>query len=137
LGEKAVQFETAIQALPPEGRYEFYLKTAISLDQIPSYIQLDEFRRFIRTYAINVRAARAYCPEPYSGKVTLFVTGSEEKGERTAGWERLSLGGIQIIHQPGRHHDFIYDPHVRVLAEHLKRCMQQALADPLLANPVT
>jgi thioesterase domain-containing protein len=125
LGENTAQFETAIQALPPEARYEFYLKTAISLDKIPPYIHPDEFRRFIHTYAINVRASRAYRPEPYPGKVTLFVTGAEENDERTAGWGRLSLGGIQIIHQPGRHHDFIYDPHVRVLAENLKDCMEQ------------
>lgn len=129
LGADSEQFETAIQLLPPEQRYDYYLETAKSVDRIPPYIRVDEFRRFMNTYATNIKAARAYRPGPYPGKITLFITGSEEDGSRTAGWSDLALGGIEIYHQPGRHHDFIYDPHVRVLAENLRQCMRKAASE--------
>lgn len=125
LQEDAERFETAMKALCPEERYKFYLETGKRLDKIPPYVQIDEFRRFMHTYAINVRAWRAYVPAPYSGKVTLFMTGCEEDDKRTETWRELALGGAEVYRQPGRHNDFIHDPHVRVLAENLRECMRR------------
>ena len=63
-----------------------------------------------------------YKAKPYSGRITLFLSGEEfdySKSLRKA-WARLAAGELEVIIVPGDHHTMINEPHVRVLAARIK-----------------
>ncbi len=106
---------------------EYGRQAGKSINRIPSPIQTSDFRRFLHTYATNVRAGLAYQMNPYPGKVTFFSAGNAMDDDWiTNGWGRLALGGFELHMLPGTHNDFVYEPHVSFLAEELKTCMKQA-----------
>jgi len=86
--------------------------------------QVRQLRQLKRT---NVQASRAYVPQVYAGKLTLFRA---QKQHATAasnpwmGWGKLVTGGIEIHEIPGDHYTMITAPHIDVLAQQLAACMQ-------------
>jgi len=74
---------------------------------------------------LNFLAAKDYVPRVYAGRVTLFWA----TGELTAsydleeGWRELVSGDVEVHEIPGNHIDIIKEPHVRVLAEELRACL--------------
>jgi aspartate racemase len=45
------------------------------------------------------------------------------------GWSKLAAGGLEVHHVPGDHIGILKEPHVQVLAEKLRDCLEQAQAD--------
>ena len=41
------------------------------------------------------------------------------------GWQDLIKGGLEKIRVPGNHLDIVEEPHVRVLAEKLRTCLDR------------
>lgn len=86
-------------------------------------------------YAVKVRKAnftamRRYQPRPYPGRVCLLTTPDSpfaKQGER-GGWQELALGGLDTQVVPGNHSTMLSESHVGVLAETLRRCLQDAQA---------
>ncbi|HEY2953461.1 MAG TPA: amino acid adenylation domain-containing protein, partial [Verrucomicrobiae bacterium] len=79
----------------------------------------------------NFLAAQSYAPKLYPGQVTVFS--SSEKGmaeyyDPQVIWGPLAGGGVQVHTIPGDHVTMIEEPHVRVLAQKLKVCLD-ATAD--------
>jgi amino acid adenylation domain-containing protein len=98
-----------------------YLSATQSQGQIPIDVTLDQFRRFLSIYATNVLAQRRYRPKPYAGRVTLFrANGPNTTPDPTNGWSAYALGGIEVHEFPGRHAQFIYEPHVGELTTKLR-----------------
>lgn len=82
--------------------------------------------------AANTQAYREYVPRVYPGRVTLFRALQPLVGstcESDMGWRRLAGGGLEIHEVPGDHISVIAEPHVRILAEQLKICLDKAQAD--------
>jgi thioesterase domain-containing protein/acyl carrier protein len=100
-----------------------------------------------------IHARKNYVPKPYPGKVTFFLAGdrppryyhdprldresliaagfTDSKNVETVwqqvsalGWGVLAAGGLEIIQVPGKHADIVREPHVPVLAEKLRMCME-------------
>jgi aspartate racemase len=74
----------------------------------------------------NFLAAQSYAPKLYAGRVTVFS--SSEKGmveyyDPQVIWGPLAGGGVQVHTIPGDHVTMIEEPHVRVLAQKLKVCL--------------
>jgi len=42
------------------------------------------------------------------------------------GWSQWAAGGVEVHVVPGNHANMVYKPHVEVLAEKLKACVEQA-----------
>jgi aspartate racemase len=90
-------------------------------------------------------SCRHYIPKAYQGQITLFrvsegpiarhsATGHPTGNSYVGGWDKLAAGGVQVYDIPGMHgtdkqgriNTFLQDPHVQVLADQLKVCIQVA-----------
>jgi amino acid adenylation domain-containing protein len=75
------------------------------------------------------RAVARYQPESYPGRVHLFLAErkeiSEAQDSRLA-WGNLAKGGAEALTVPGTHQSMLHEPHIAVLAGHVRRCLEAA-----------
>jgi thioesterase domain-containing protein len=71
----------------------------------------------------NSQATYRYSPKPYANPVTLFRA-AEQPGslehEPTLGWNALA-SDIRVHEVPGNHLSLLKQPHVQLLAQHLRQ----------------
>jgi thioesterase domain-containing protein/acyl carrier protein len=83
-----------------------------------------------RVREANREAITHYKPQFYSGRVTLFLANEDTSRAFTDSrlvWSELAAEAeIRIV--PGNHDSFIKEPHVSVLAQQLRSCLQRAQA---------
>jgi aspartate racemase len=80
----------------------------------------------------NNKLARAYTLQVYPGQVTLFRANDQAARydqSSDLGWSAMALGGVDIHEVPGDHLGIFEEPHVQVLAEKLRTCIDKALQD--------
>jgi thioesterase domain-containing protein len=69
-----------------------------------------------------------YRPLVYPGRLTFFGCHTRlfysDNPERV--WGRLAAGGVEIRVVPGNHLTTLREPHVRILAEELRVCLDKA-----------
>jgi aspartate racemase len=75
----------------------------------------------------NSLAVRAYTPQVYDGKVTLFWASADLRSslDLVEGWRALAGGGIEVHEIPGSHLDIVKEPHVQQLAKKLSYCLNR------------
>jgi thioesterase domain-containing protein/acyl carrier protein len=81
----------------------------------------------------NMKAVRAYLPQPYAGKITQFLCGDgphRSFEDRRLAWSSLAAAGLEIHIVPGNHLTMVEEPHVRVLARELQACLDRADGAP-------
>ena len=79
---------------------------------------------------INFAAVKDYVPQTFAGDVTLFLaTDLTADYDLHDGWRELVEGRIEKHEITGNHINIIKEPHVRVLAEKLKVCLERAQQD--------
>jgi amino acid adenylation domain-containing protein len=72
-----------LRQLTPDERLAAVLREARRRDMVPPDITLSQFRRFIEMLYTHNRAWRNYTPQPYDGRITLFVADTMiEHGEQ-------------------------------------------------------
>jgi aspartate racemase len=84
---------------------------------------------FAKRIEAHYRAMRAYVPQVFPGRVTLFRARTRPLfglHGRDLGWAALAGQGLDIVEIPGNHESILQDPHVRVLAERLMEYLQKA-----------
>jgi aspartate racemase len=98
---------------------------------IPSQI-----RRIQRVRDTQMRALWNYKPEVYPGRITYFLREefSNNPPARIGSWDELADGGLDVRIVPGDrnfggHGNIFRKPHVRVLAEQLRVCLDKAQAE--------
>ncbi|MCU0533550.1 MAG: condensation domain-containing protein [Hydrococcus sp. Prado102] len=88
----------------------------------------------------NMQAKRGYRAQVYPGRVTLmrasepasfkrpYLPTSEDWYNRDPqqGWGGIISGGLEIHDVPGDHYSIFHEPHVQVLAQKLKTCLDEA-----------
>jgi amino acid adenylation domain-containing protein len=88
----------------------------------------------------RTRVQRAYRPEAYPGRITLFTSGEVDPEFRESwpemvdaaladparGWARLSTEPVEVHAMPGSHTTMVREPHVARLAERLAECLAGA-----------
>ena len=126
-----------------EGRIDCVLNKAISLNLLPPGIEVTQARTLLEIYRANVRAMEKYVPQPYPGAVTLFKApkslstpppdGSARSKwitkmiqDPTMGWGELAAGGVRIVDVPGSHLTMVGKPHVEILAQRIRDCLNEA-----------
>ncbi|MBW4591328.1 MAG: non-ribosomal peptide synthetase, partial [Aetokthonos hydrillicola CCALA 1050] len=118
-----------IQQLEPDEQLRHVIEYARSANLISLDFGVAEARGLIELFNSHFRAGCSYIPQPYPGKVTLFVASEEKVEEPTLGWEKLAHEGVEIHSVPGNHQSIVSKPHVQVLAEQLRVCLEQSQAN--------
>ncbi len=95
-------------------------------------VELPQIRRLFHVFKTNTYAKRSYVPRTYPGRVTLFKASDrslKDVENPTLGWDKVAASGVDIHQVPGNHYTLIRNPHVQVLAEQLRVCLDEAQAD--------
>jgi len=77
----------------------------------------------------HVHALIRHQPKAYSGHVTLFRTRGHSllcSFDETFGWRNFAAGGVTVRIVSGAHETIMDEPHVRSLAEELRKCLDQS-----------
>jgi aspartate racemase len=79
---------------------------------------------------ISDQAHRDYVPQVYPGRVILFKATDRAEAatfyfDPDLGWGKLAAGGLDIYEVPGNHLSILKEPHVRVLGEKLRDCLDK------------
>ncbi len=85
-------------------------------------------RPMLRVYQANSQATLNYLPQVYPNTITLLRTRVESSiahQDPTLGWSKLAGGGVQVHWIPGNHLTMLRKPHVQVLAEQLRTCIEK------------
>jgi aspartate racemase len=80
----------------------------------------------------NAQALEEYVPEVYPGRITLFRASNGSRRtcpDPDLAWGKLAAGGVEVHDVPGDHATMMEEPHVRILAEHLRACLSGAQVD--------
>jgi thioesterase domain-containing protein len=100
---------------------------------VPSDMTFVEFRKLFDTFKVNAHTVRRYRPGAFDGRITLFSAEQDHNGRRVSEprflkeWSKLTTHGVDAQIIPGDHFAMIRQPHVNVLAERLRNCIQQTL----------
>jgi amino acid adenylation domain-containing protein len=113
-----------------QNRYKQYLDVAIGLPKTDKHLEVID---------ANVQAISKYIFPVYPGRVTLLRTKDQNRDETVGavgveydsqfGWGDVVTGGLDIHYIPGSHISLLHEPHVQVLAEKLRNCLNQAASE--------
>ncbi len=121
----------ALARLPKHELLERVLEHAKRAGLMPSDIEVSHAQPFIELCKADFRATRNYILHRYPGRIALFKAGEdlgETSSDATLGWNEWAVEGVDVHVVPGNHATMVYDPHVVVLAEQLRICLDQARA---------
>jgi amino acid adenylation domain-containing protein len=117
--------------LPKHELLERVLEHAKRAGLMPLDIEVSQAQPFLELCKADFRATRNYVMNHYPGRITLFKAAQELAGtssDPTLGWSEWAAGGADVHVVPGNHATMVYQPHVEVLADKLRACLDQALA---------
>jgi thioesterase domain-containing protein len=81
----------------------------------------------LRIYKANNKAALNYVPQIYPNSITLLRTSNQSNiahQDPTLGWSNLVAGKVEVHWVPGNHLTMLKNPHVQVLSEQLRACIE-------------
>jgi amino acid adenylation domain-containing protein len=122
---------TALRSVWPYVLDYFYFITAADKHRGAHLAMLSPtIRPMLRVFQASSQAALSYIPQLYSNRITLLRTKEQSnKAHRnpTMGWSEL-VEGVEVHTVPGNHLTTLRQPHVQVLAEQLRVCLDKARA---------
>ncbi|MEQ8464169.1 amino acid adenylation domain-containing protein [Coleofasciculus sp. E1-EBD-02] len=121
---------SALQSLAPDEQLSYVLKRARAANVVLPDAGVVEIRRLLEVVLANRQAERSYTPVVYPNQITLFRAEESfwlENSDPAMGWNQLTDGGVKVHTISGNHYTLVKEPHVRVLAERLKVCLEQAM----------
>jgi amino acid adenylation domain-containing protein len=101
--------------------------TAKTVKEMADLFQFSEKQQEIAL--AQCRGLLAYKPGVYPDRLTLFRTQTTPlfySHGTDKGWGKLAAGGVEIRVVPGHHLTMLREPHVKILAEELRVCLDKA-----------
>jgi thioesterase domain-containing protein/acyl carrier protein len=86
-----------------------------------------ESYRLHRLYKMNDKAFKAYNPQRYQGRVTVFKATKQKHRihpDSLLGWGGILNGELELREIPGHYIGLLVEPSIRFLAEELKDCLE-------------
>ncbi|MGD1700261.1 SDR family NAD(P)-dependent oxidoreductase [Dapis sp. BLCC M229] len=123
----------SFNSFPQVGNIEeqvmYALEQAKIANLLPNNLDIPQTRQIIRLFKANMEAMWDYKPRIYPGKI-IFFRGQDRREKYDPAhpeypWIELAASGIEIHTVSGTHITMNYDPHVQVIAEKLKVCLEQ------------
>jgi len=99
----------------------------------PPEAKLAQLRGLVQVFKANHKTH--YAPhEVYPNQITVFPASEQFWSEQfwdnpAMGWDKVSSEPVETYSVPGDHITMMTEPHVRVLAEKLRACLDKAQAD--------
>ena len=122
--------EDTLRTLMPDEQLNYFLARLKTAEILPPNATLEQVNGFLEVYKANTKANYAYMPqEAYRNQVTVFRAQEEVCDNPSMGWDKYSLKSVETYEVPGKHITMLAEPHVQVLAKHLKVCIEQAQAN--------
>jgi amino acid adenylation domain-containing protein len=119
----------SLSALPRDEVLNSVVELAQGAGLVPPDVEVSQARRFVELLKSDFQATRNYELHLYPGRVTLFKAGeelAETSPDPTLGWSQWSVEDVKVYVVPGNHANMVYQPHVEVLAEKLRDCLNHA-----------
>jgi amino acid adenylation domain-containing protein len=119
-----------LRALPPQEKLSHVVRLGHATGLLPEDFGLAQIEPLFSTFAANLQANRTYAPEPYPGRLTLWLseqTFATVGPDLPAAWNRLALEGVETTTLPGDHYSLLRGPQV----ERLAREITERLGAPL------
>jgi thioesterase domain-containing protein len=117
-------------SLAPDEQVTYALDLAISGRVLPQEISLARVRRALKLHVTNIEAMRRYLATPLGCPIVL-LRASEELSlaprDPDLGWGELTRSGVEVLTVPGNHFTMLREPHVQIVAERLRRCLDVAM----------
>ncbi|WP_375501129.1 SDR family NAD(P)-dependent oxidoreductase [uncultured Nostoc sp.] len=122
--------EDTLRTLMPDEQLNYFLGRLKTAEILPPQATLEQVNGFLEVYKANTKANYAYMPQDiYRNQVTVFRAKEEVCDNPSMGWDKCSLKSVETYEVPGEHITMLAEPHVQVLAKHLKVCLEQAQAN--------
>ena len=103
------------------------LSQAHSWNLLPAEVELPRLVRHFDVFKTNLTAARRYVAYSYPGHLHIFRAGERfqnDSRDPTLGWGELAGGGLDLHTVAGNHFTMVSEPHVKVLAAELGKCLR-------------
>lgn len=130
----------ALKALPPDAQIEALLEHAKARSVLPGDAHIGQIRRLVEVFTSNMRAQQRYSHQVAQRQelhVALFRASEPPMEElrkqypkfveRDLGWRKLTKK-IEVIDIGGTHYSALTQPHVVVLADHLRGLLERRCA---------
>jgi amino acid adenylation domain-containing protein len=110
-----------LRALPQREKLAHVVDLGHAAGLLPNDFGLAQIEPLFATFAANLQAGRAYAPQPYPGRLTLWISEqtAADHAEELAAWNRLAQGGLATSTLPGDHYTLLRRPNVEKLAQDL------------------
>jgi thioesterase domain-containing protein len=119
-----------MRQLNPEEQLSYVLDLGKKENILPPNFDLSEAGYFLNTLRSNVKASAEYLAQPYDGRIILFRASDHNiMSDPTLGWGNVAKRGVDLYVVPGNHVTMIAKPNIKILAERLKHCLDQAQAN--------
>ncbi len=130
-----------LQDLSVDEQLDYIIEKAKKVKIFPPGVESSKNRRILDVLVGTLKATYSYVRQPYPGKVTVFRASEKHimAPDPTLVWVELlsvmAAKDIQVVNVPGNHYTFILEPHVKVLADRLKNCLDGS-SQPVVSDSV-
>ncbi|MDF5717238.1 MAG: SDR family NAD(P)-dependent oxidoreductase [Rhizonema sp. NSF051] len=122
--------EDTLRSLMPDEQLNYFLERLKIAEIFPPQATLEQVNGFLEAYKANIKAIYAYMPQQvYRNQITVFPAKEQVRDNLLMDWDKYSLKSVETYEVPGEHITMLAEPHVQVLAKHLKVCLEQAQAN--------
>ncbi|HSS49829.1 MAG TPA: thioesterase domain-containing protein, partial [Thermoanaerobaculia bacterium] len=110
-----------LRSLPEQEKLAHVVRLGHTAGLLPADFGLAQIEPLFATFAANLQASRAYAPEPYTGRLTLWVSEATAAFHAAAldAWSQLVPAGLDRTLLPGDHYSLLRRPEVERLAREL------------------
>jgi thioesterase domain-containing protein/acyl carrier protein len=122
-----------LQPLAPDEQLNYILERLKTANFFPPEAKLAQLRGLVQVFKANHKTH--YAPhEVYPNQITVFPASEQFWSEQfwdnpAMGWDKVSSEPVETYSVPGDHITMVTEPHVQVLAEKLRACLDKAQAD--------
>ncbi|WP_017653101.1 non-ribosomal peptide synthetase [Fortiea contorta] len=128
-GKELLLSAPEIQHMEAEEQLRYILQQMKEASLTSPDVTLEQIGYYLQVCRSDQQAIRNYQPQIYPHSITLFSTEDSQNfasklTELAQGWRELSTQPVQVHFVPGDHQTMIALPHVQILAEQLKICLE-------------
>jgi amino acid adenylation domain-containing protein len=117
-----------LQPLAPDEQLNYILERLKTVNFFPPEAKLPQLRGLVQVFKANHQTHYVQ-QEVYPNQITVFPASEQFWDDPAMGWDKVSSEPVETYSVPGDHITMVTEPHVRVLGEKLRACLDKAQAD--------